>query len=175
MTESRTTYPPRCHLPTDTAVAKISQQLGRDVCQGADVTVPLLHAASRAISRELTRFRWLGRDLVGESDSLADARGGSGGFDRTPPRSLPPTRFRTRSDAHGATRFGGRAHRPIRTRRARLKPHGGLGAAALEYGMLLVLDNYDSFTYNLVQYAGELGADPVVYRNDALTPAEASP
>jgi len=34
--------------------------------------------------------------------------------------------------------------------------------------MLLVLDNYDSFTYNLVQYAGELGADPVVYRNDAL-------
>jgi anthranilate synthase/aminodeoxychorismate synthase-like glutamine amidotransferase len=35
--------------------------------------------------------------------------------------------------------------------------------------MLLVLDNYDSFTYNLVQYVGELGADPVVYRNDALT------
>jgi anthranilate synthase component 2 len=39
--------------------------------------------------------------------------------------------------------------------------------------MLLVLDNYDSFTYNLVQYAGELGADPVVYRNDALTVADA--
>ena len=38
--------------------------------------------------------------------------------------------------------------------------------------MLLVLDNYDSFTYNLVQYAGELGADPVVFRNDALTVAE---
>ena len=38
--------------------------------------------------------------------------------------------------------------------------------------MLLVLDNYDSFTYNLVQYAGELGADPVVYRNDALSPEE---
>src|SRR4051812_10348708 len=38
--------------------------------------------------------------------------------------------------------------------------------------MLLVLDNYDSFTYNLVQYAGELGADPVVYRNDALTVAQ---
>ena len=35
--------------------------------------------------------------------------------------------------------------------------------------MLLVLDNYDSFTYNLVQFAGELGAEPVVYRNDALT------
>ena len=35
--------------------------------------------------------------------------------------------------------------------------------------MLLVLDNYDSFTYNLVQYFGELGADPVVKRNDEVT------
>jgi len=34
--------------------------------------------------------------------------------------------------------------------------------------MLLVLDNYDSFTYNLVQYAGELAAGPMVYRNDAI-------
>ena len=39
--------------------------------------------------------------------------------------------------------------------------------------MLLVLDNYDSFTYNLVQYAGELGAEPAMYRNDALTTEEA--
>jgi anthranilate synthase/aminodeoxychorismate synthase-like glutamine amidotransferase len=35
--------------------------------------------------------------------------------------------------------------------------------------MLLVIDNYDSFTYNLVQYFGELGADPVVWRNDEIT------
>ena len=35
--------------------------------------------------------------------------------------------------------------------------------------MLFILDNYDSFTYNLVQLFGELGQDPVVYRNDALT------
>ena len=35
--------------------------------------------------------------------------------------------------------------------------------------MILVIDNYDSFTYNLVQYLGELGADPVVRRNDAIT------
>ncbi len=35
--------------------------------------------------------------------------------------------------------------------------------------MFFVLDNYDSFTYNLVQYLGELGGDPVVQRNDALT------
>ncbi len=35
--------------------------------------------------------------------------------------------------------------------------------------MLVVIDNYDSFTYNLVQYLGELGADPQVFRNDAVT------
>ena len=35
--------------------------------------------------------------------------------------------------------------------------------------MILVIDNYDSFTYNLVQYLGELGADLVVRRNDAIT------
>ena len=34
--------------------------------------------------------------------------------------------------------------------------------------MILVIDNYDSFTYNLVQYLGELGAEPYVVRNDAL-------
>lgn len=35
--------------------------------------------------------------------------------------------------------------------------------------MIFILDNYDSFTYNLVQYFGELGADPVVRRNDEVT------
>ncbi len=35
--------------------------------------------------------------------------------------------------------------------------------------MILVIDNYDSFTYNLVQYLGELGREPAVYRNDAIT------
>ncbi len=34
--------------------------------------------------------------------------------------------------------------------------------------MILVIDNYDSFTYNLVQYMGELGADPLVFRNDSI-------
>ena len=38
--------------------------------------------------------------------------------------------------------------------------------------MLLVIDNYDSFTYNLVQYLGELGETPVVRRNDAVTVEE---
>jgi anthranilate synthase/aminodeoxychorismate synthase-like glutamine amidotransferase len=35
--------------------------------------------------------------------------------------------------------------------------------------MLLVIDNYDSFTYNLVQYFGELGTEPLVKRNDQIT------
>ncbi|MCE2431576.1 MAG: aminodeoxychorismate/anthranilate synthase component II [Candidatus Latescibacteria bacterium] len=38
--------------------------------------------------------------------------------------------------------------------------------------MILVIDNYDSFTYNLVQYLGELGAELVVYRNDQISPEE---
>ena len=35
--------------------------------------------------------------------------------------------------------------------------------------MLLMIDNYDSFTYNLVQYFGELGQDVVVHRNDQIS------
>jgi anthranilate synthase/aminodeoxychorismate synthase-like glutamine amidotransferase len=39
--------------------------------------------------------------------------------------------------------------------------------------MLLVIDNFDSFTYNLVQYYGQLGVEQRVFRNNAITPAEA--
>lgn len=39
--------------------------------------------------------------------------------------------------------------------------------------MILVIDNYDSFTYNLVQLIGELGEEPVVHRNDEITPEQA--
>ena len=39
---------------------------------------------------------------------------------------------------------------------------------------VLVVDNYDSFTYNLVQYFGELGAEPIVIRNDELSPSDAA-
>jgi para-aminobenzoate synthetase component 2 len=38
---------------------------------------------------------------------------------------------------------------------------------------ILVVDNYDSFVYNLVQYLGQLGAEPLVYRNDAIDVATA--
>ena len=38
--------------------------------------------------------------------------------------------------------------------------------------MLLMIDNYDFFTYNIVQYLGELGQDVQVYRNDAISLAE---
>ena len=38
--------------------------------------------------------------------------------------------------------------------------------------MVIVIDNYDSFVYNLAQYVGELGWEPLVYRNDQVTLAE---
>lgn len=41
--------------------------------------------------------------------------------------------------------------------------------------MLLMLDNYDSFTYNVVQYLGELGADVKVVRNDELSVSKSKP
>ncbi|HEY8809263.1 MAG TPA: aminodeoxychorismate/anthranilate synthase component II [Solirubrobacterales bacterium] len=41
-------------------------------------------------------------------------------------------------------------------------------STALPAPKLAVIDNYDSFTYNLVQYLGELGVEPVVYRNDKV-------
>jgi anthranilate synthase component 2 len=46
-------------------------------------------------------------------------------------------------------------------------------ASPSEDNMLLLIDNYDSFTYNLVHYLGELGADVQVHRNDALNVQEA--
>ncbi len=41
------------------------------------------------------------------------------------------------------------------------------------FNLLLVIDNYDSFTYNLVQYFGQLGVEQRVYRNNEITPEEA--
>ncbi|MDY7019715.1 MAG: aminodeoxychorismate/anthranilate synthase component II [Chloroflexota bacterium] len=38
--------------------------------------------------------------------------------------------------------------------------------------MILIIDNYDSFVYNLAQYIGELGWEPIVYRNDKITLAD---
>ena len=40
---------------------------------------------------------------------------------------------------------------------------------------VLLLDNYDSFTYNLAQYLGELGHPPLVHRNDAISMAGSRP
>jgi anthranilate synthase component II len=46
-------------------------------------------------------------------------------------------------------------------------------ARAINCPMILLIDNYDSFTYNLVQYLGDLGADVVVHRNDKITVQDA--
>ena len=48
----------------------------------------------------------------------------------------------------------------------------GFGLRYTDRSMVFVLDNYDSFTYNLVQYLGELGAKVVVRRNDEVTPEQ---
>src|SRR3954451_20113796 len=64
-------------------------------------------------------------------------------------------------------------HHPTRGRPDGGQPPGvDAGAASTVRSVatrVLVIDNYDSFVYNLVQYLGELGADPVVHRNDELT------
>ena len=66
---------------------------------------------------------------------------------RRRPASPCPAGYTRRSDARMA-----RGYRPRRGRRP-----------------VLVIDNYDSFVFNLVQYLGELGAEPLVHRHDALT------
>ena len=43
---------------------------------------------------------------------------------------------------------------------------------SFDHVRMLLIDNYDSFTYNLVQYLGELGADVQVHRNDRITVEE---
>ena len=55
---------------------------------------------------------------------------------------------------------------------ASIQPMRGAARATLGSPMVFVLDNYDSFTYNLVQYLGELGAEVEVRRNDELTVEE---
>ena len=57
----------------------------------------------------------------------------------------------------------------VREQGARDDPGGPSGGGALMAKRLLMIDNYDSFTYNLVQYLGELGAAVDVRRNDAVT------
>ena len=59
------------------------------------------------------------------------------------------------------------AGRPIRTSLAGPSRH------TVDVPRVLVIDSYDSFVYNLVQYLGELGADPIVVRNDALSVEDA--
>jgi len=57
--------------------------------------------------------------------------------------------------------------------RAPRRYKGGRFSAGIGPNVLLLIDNYDSFTYNLFHFLGELGAEVVVRRNDELTAAEA--
>jgi anthranilate synthase/aminodeoxychorismate synthase-like glutamine amidotransferase len=68
---------------------------------------------------------------------------------------------------------GKAALRPTR-KPARAEPErrGGAGAVSPARLPILVIDNYDSFTYNLVQYLGALGAEVEVFRNDEVTLAQ---
>src|SRR5690606_15361529 len=96
---------------------------------------------------------------------------------RPPVRAAQPARARRRDlerrrePSAGARRRGD----PRVPRAARARDHDGQSGARPRRRavsrelMLLVIDNYDSFTFNLVQYLGELGADVVVRRNDAVT------
>src|SRR5690606_28526446 len=97
------------------------------------------------------------------------AQGGGEGAGRAPPRMLvcprllpPHPRLSPSSSRRGRRRAG-----PTACRRGRARRYPP-GVAA----RVLVIDNYDSFVYNLVQYLGELGAEPVVLRNDERTVAE---
>jgi para-aminobenzoate synthetase component II len=57
----------------------------------------------------------------------------------------------------------------LKVRENRARDKSAIGNRQLAIGMLLVIDNYDSFTYNLVQYLGELGETLEVRRNDEVT------
>src|SRR6266849_7491087 len=91
---------------------------------------------------------------------------------RPPPASWP-TRFRRRSCWRRGTRHQRccRHWRPL----SLFRP-GGREAAEMDgREVVLVIDNYDSFTYNLVQYLGELGEQVLVRRNDKITLTEIPP
>jgi anthranilate synthase/aminodeoxychorismate synthase-like glutamine amidotransferase len=64
------------------------------------------------------------------------------------------------------------SEKPARTSTAARRNGSASNAIPVTAGRVLVVDNYDSFTYNLVQRLGELGADVEVVRNDVLTAAE---
>src|SRR6202020_3685239 len=79
-------------------------------------------------------------------------------------RESSRTPFRKKSSKNAATKPV-RSYEPLNAR-ANGSLHSGVESKA---DMIFVLDNYDSFTYNLVQYMGELGAEMTISRNDQVT------
>ena len=92
---------------------------------------------------------------------------------RAPGRPAPAARVRRRSrrrarhTSHALAQF---AHNPLVSSGLCANSERGVAdSVSVVAPRVLVIDNYDSFVYNLVQYLGELGADPVVHRHDAIT------
>ena len=148
------------------------EEFGSVVLIPGDITVPLLVpgiARRAAPERPLVGRRRLDGGRDGRTGGVD--RGPRAGDWRTPMRSAGQhdaarSRLRTRSWGIRCARKASAAR--TRCTRRSVGWRTRCEAALASGTMLLVLDNYDSFTYNLVQYAGELGAEPVVYRNDAL-------
>jgi para-aminobenzoate synthetase component 2 len=94
----------------------------------------------------------------------------------------PADQADARAPADQADRADARPIRPIGALRGHRLSRGQISGcpqrppgtvAVMDAATILVIDNYDSFVYNLVQYLGELGVNPVVRRNDALSAEEA--
>src|SRR5471032_3456489 len=111
-------------------------------------------AAPAATCPSAARWTWRSRSALASSRTACCTC--------RPPPASSPTRYR---------RWNGRK---LKTRRAPCcaPPNKCKMAWMGSSEMLLMIDNYDSFTYNIVQYFGELGEDVRVYRNDEITIAE---
>src|SRR2546423_15453302 len=97
---------------------------------------------------------------------------------RRPSRRRPvssPTRSRRKSSWRPATRPPPCCKRSPQARLSPPRRRGRVGKGVdVDHDLVLVIDNYDSFTYNLVQYLGELGERVIVRRNNEITLGEIS-
>ena len=146
------------------------EEFGSVVLIPGDITLPLL--VPESLAGQLRSGHWSDDDdstadaMAEQAESIADRAQEIADSAAERASTTRRSRLRTRSWGIRCARKASAA----RTRCTRRSVGWRTRRSRASFGtMLLVLDNYDSFTYNLVQYAGELGAEPVVYRNDALS------